>query len=199
MLINGAAQLYLYLRVSKQLRTANNVTKYSGILRNFSREPSVILLITFTSSQIFDFGFCQLATKRFAASPKPSTTASQTIPTLKRSEIAIKESIPSPSPIRLDPRSRWASADRPELAGPLHSKIIIPRYVAAGTGYISQMRSGKISGIAAILTKSIFVTKLIYSECGRSPEPNSPYLTNPLVAQAPARLPNFINLSVAIQ
>jgi hypothetical protein len=58
MLINGAAQLYLYLRVSKQLRTANNVTKYSGIVRNFSREPSVILLITSTSSQIFDFGFC---------------------------------------------------------------------------------------------------------------------------------------------
>jgi hypothetical protein len=33
------------------------------------------------------------------------------------------------------------------------------------------MRSGKISRIAAILTKSILVTKLIYSECGRSPEP----------------------------
>ncbi|MEG4228398.1 hypothetical protein QUA35_19395 [Microcoleus sp. N9_B2] len=46
----------------------------------------------------------------------------------------------------------------------------------------SKMRSGKISRIAAILTKSIFVTKLINTEYGRSPEPNSPNLTNPLLA-----------------
>jgi len=58
---------------------------------------------------------------------------------------------------------------------------------------------GKISPIAATLTKSIFVTKLINPECRLSREPNSPKLTNPLLAQAPVRLPNFINLSVAIQ
>ncbi|UNU19964.1 hypothetical protein D0A34_14705 [Microcoleus vaginatus PCC 9802] len=47
----------------------------------------------------------------------------------------------------------------------------------------SQMRSGKISPIAAPLTKSIFVTKLIKPECGRAADPNSPPLTNPLLAK----------------
>ncbi|UNU25915.1 hypothetical protein D0A37_20745 [Microcoleus vaginatus HSN003] len=46
-----------------------------------------------------------------------------------------------------------------------------------------QMRSGKTSPIAAPLTKSIFVTKVINHECGISPDLNSLTLTHPLLAE----------------
>ena len=53
------------------------------------------------------------------------------------------------------------------------------------------MRSGKISRIAAILTKSIFVTKLIYSECGRSPEPGFAQFDESLARQSPGAFAKF--------
>ncbi len=85
---------------------------------------------------------------------------------------------------RVRPSQPLLCAHRQQLARLPHSKIIIPRCVAAQTRYISQMRAGKISPIVATLTKSIFVTKLIHPESRRSRAANSPKLNNSLLAQA---------------
>jgi hypothetical protein len=53
------------------------------------------------------------------------------------------------------------------------------------------MRSGKISRIAAILTKSILVTKLIYSECGRLPEPGLAQLDQSFARPSPGAFAKF--------
>jgi hypothetical protein len=53
------------------------------------------------------------------------------------------------------------------------------------------MRSGKISRIAAILTKSIFVTKLINPEYGRSPEPGFAQLDESFARPSPGAFAKF--------